>query len=109
MVECVLTSRLVSRFCQNTAGVCRLYLPVACLRGRMSAGQNVTLRHAEVLQHAGIVTEPQPGMLYTDNLKSARATDTYILSEQDLQQPGEDAMVVYEPKFTYHGFRSVAG
>lgn len=45
---------------------------------QVKRGDNVTLRHAEVLQHSGIVANPQHGMIYTDNLRSARATDTYI-------------------------------
>ncbi len=38
-------------------------------------------------------------MLYMDNLRSAEATDTYIL-----KGGGQE---VYEPRFTYHGFRYV--
>ena len=38
-------------------------------------------------------------MLYTDNLRSAEATDTYILKGTGTE--------VYEPRFTYHGFRYV--
>lgn len=44
----------------------------------MKRGDNVTVRHGEVLQHSGIVSNPQHGMIYTDNLRTARATDTYI-------------------------------
>lgn len=39
---------------------------------------NVTLRHAELLQHQGVVADPQKGMIYVDNLRSAKATDVYI-------------------------------
>jgi alpha-L-rhamnosidase len=54
-------------------------------------GATVTLRHAEVLK--------PDGTLYTDNLRSARATDHYTL-----RGGGEE---VWEPRFTFHGFRYV--
>ncbi|MGW7253604.1 alpha-L-rhamnosidase [Streptomyces sp. NPDC054834] len=55
------------------------------------AGTTVRLRHAEVLN--------PDGTLYTANLRSAAATDTYILKGR-----GEET---YEPRFTFHGFRYV--
>ena len=55
------------------------------------AGTEVTLRHAEALN--------PDGTIYTTNLRSARATDRYILKGE-----GEE---VYEPRFTFHGFRFV--
>ncbi len=69
---------------QNMVGWCRL--TVAGPRG-----SKVTLRHAERLR--------SNGMLYMDNLRSAEATDTYILKGNGTE--------VYEPRFTYHGFRYV--
>lgn len=69
-------------FGQNLAG--RVRLP---LDG--SAGTVVRIRHSEILD--------VDGQLYVDNLRSARATDTVIL---DGSGP-----FVYEPTFTYHGFR----
>jgi alpha-L-rhamnosidase len=39
------------------------------------------------------------GALYTDNLRAAKATDTYILSGNGIE--------LYEPHFTFHGFRYV--
>lgn len=69
---------------QNMVGWCRL--SVAGPRGT-----EVTLRHAERLR--------DNGLLYTDNLRSADAKDTYILKGADTE--------VYEPRFTYHGFRYV--
>ena len=39
------------------------------------------------------------GGLYTDNLRSAKATDHYILKGEGTE--------VWEPRFTYHGFRYV--
>jgi alpha-L-rhamnosidase len=56
------------------------------------AGTTVTLRHAEVLDKAG--------NLYTENLRAAYQTDRYTLKGGDEE--------VYEPHFTYHGFRYVA-
>ncbi|WP_303917815.1 glycoside hydrolase family 78 protein [Draconibacterium sediminis] len=53
------------------------------------AGQKVQLKFAEVLD--------KEGNFYTANLRSAECTDTYIF--------GKDGEAVYEPKFTFHGFR----
>jgi alpha-L-rhamnosidase len=55
------------------------------------AGTKVTLRHAETLN--------PDGTIYTTNLRSARATDHYVLGGE-----GEE---IYEPRFTFHGFRYV--
>ncbi len=52
------------------------------------AGQTITLRHAEVLEGGELCTRP---------LRSAKATDQYILSG--------DGVETWEPRFTYHGFR----
>ncbi|WP_433861878.1 family 78 glycoside hydrolase catalytic domain [Streptomyces sp. L7] len=51
------------------------------------AGSEVTIRHAEVLEHGELGVRP---------LRTAQATDRYILSG------GVD---VFEPTFTFHGFR----
>ena len=67
---------------QNISGFLRL-----TVRGRRD--QPVVVRHAEVL-------EPD-GALHTRSLRSARATDTYILAE--------DSEATLEPAFTFHGFR----
>jgi alpha-L-rhamnosidase len=66
---------------------------VGSVRLRVSgdAGTTVRLRHAEVLN--------PDGTLYTANLRSAAATDTYTL-----KGGGEET---YEPRFTFHGFRYV--
>jgi alpha-L-rhamnosidase len=61
------------------------------LRVAGEAGTKVTLRHAETLN--------PDGTIYTTNLRSARATDSYVL--------GGDGEEVYEPRFTFHGFRYV--
>ena len=64
----------------------------ARLRVCGAAGATVILRYAEVLDRAG--------NLYTANLRSAQATDRYTL-----KGGGQDE--VFEPRFTYHGFRYV--
>jgi alpha-L-rhamnosidase len=61
------------------------------LRVRGPAGTVVTLRHAEVLDRRG--------NLYTDNLRAAAAADRYTLRGGDEE--------VFEPHFTFHGFRYV--
>ncbi|MCI2237249.1 glycoside hydrolase family 78 protein [Paenibacillus sp. TRM 82003] len=72
-------------FGQNLTGRLRLRV-----RGR--AGDRVRLRHAEVLQD---------GELYTRPLRTAAATDTYVLAgSEDSGEPE-----VWEPRFTMHGFR----
>jgi alpha-L-rhamnosidase len=69
---------------QNIVGWCQLHISGP-------AGSRITLRHAERLR--------PDGMLYTDNLRSARQTDVYILKGKGTE--------VYEPRFTSHGFRYV--
>ncbi|HVJ07340.1 MAG TPA: glycoside hydrolase family 78 protein [Acidisarcina sp.] len=54
-------------------------------------GTAVTLAHAETLK--------PDGTLYTANLRSANAQDIYTLKGEGTE--------VYEPRFTYHGFRYV--
>jgi len=54
-------------------------------------GSHVTLKFAEVLDNAG--------NFYTENLRAAKATDVYILKGD-----GEE---IFEPHFTFHGFRFV--
>lgn len=71
-------------FGQNLVGWCRMRVS-----GR--AGTEVVMRHAETLK--------PDGTLYVENLRSALATDRYILKGKGVE--------VYEPRFTYHGFRYV--
>ncbi|PVH72290.1 glycoside hydrolase family 78 protein [Cadophora sp. DSE1049] len=52
-------------------------------------GQVVVLLHTEVLEHGEVATRP---------LRGCKATDTIILSGRDQ---------IWEPKFTFHGFRYV--
>ncbi|TFG95989.1 MAG: alpha-L-rhamnosidase, partial [Calditrichales bacterium] len=61
------------------------------LRAQGPSGTKVVLRFAETLK--------ADGTIYTDNLRRARATDTYILKGNNEEN--------WEPKFTYHGFRYV--
>jgi alpha-L-rhamnosidase len=63
----------------------------ARLKVRGPAGTVVTLRFAEVLD--------RDGSLYTANLRRASQTDRYTL-----KGGGEE---IYEPHFTFHGFRYV--
>ena len=71
-------------FGQNLAGVCRLKV-----RGRR--GQKITLKFAEMLKADGTV--------YRENLRLARATDTYICRGGGTEE--------WTPRFTFHGFRYV--
>jgi alpha-L-rhamnosidase len=67
---------------QNMVGRVRLRL-------KGPAGTITRVRYGEVLS--------PDGALYTENLRGARATDTYI--------KGADAPESWEPAFTVHGFR----
>ena len=69
---------------QNFAGVTRL-----TIRGK--AGQKITIRHAERLS--------ADGNIYTLNLRTAAATDTYICKGKGTE--------VWSPRFTFHGFQYV--
>jgi alpha-L-rhamnosidase len=69
---------------QNMVGWCRLSV-------NGPAGTVVRLRHAERLN--------PDGTIYVDNMRTAKVTDVYTLSGH-----GDE---VYEPRFTYHGFRYV--
>jgi alpha-L-rhamnosidase len=69
---------------QNFAGWVRLKVS-----GK--AGTEVVLRFAEMLN--------PDGTIYTENLRAARCTDTYTLKGTGTE--------VWEPRFTFHGFRYV--
>ncbi|MDX2227283.1 MAG: glycoside hydrolase family 78 protein [Verrucomicrobiae bacterium] len=58
---------------------------------KTKSGQEIRLRHAEMLN--------PDGTLYLDNMRGAKPVDTYICRG--------DTEEVYEPRFTYHGFRYV--
>jgi len=72
-------------FGQNMVGYVRLTV-------HGSAGTAITLRHAEMLN--------SDGTLYTENLRPALATDTFILQ-------GAGERETFEPHLTFHGFRYV--
>ncbi|KAA6299993.1 MAG: hypothetical protein EZS26_003867 [Candidatus Ordinivivax streblomastigis] len=69
---------------QNMVGWCKLTLPY-------NPKQSVRFRYGEMLY--------KDGSLYTENLRGATQIDVYI--------PYNEAKIVYEPRFTYHGFRYV--
>ncbi len=69
---------------QNMVGVVRLKV-------KGNKGDKVVVKFAEVLDKAG--------NFYTDNLRAAKCTDTYILKG--------GAEETYQPRFTFHGFRFV--
>ncbi|RYX85264.1 alfa-L-rhamnosidase [bacterium] len=69
---------------QNMVGVVRLKV-------NAPAGTAVKMRFAEMLN--------PDGTAYTANLRSARATDTYITKGGSVE--------TWEPRFTFHGFRYV--
>jgi len=70
---------------QNISGVMQI-------RVTGPRGTRVQLRHAELLY--------DDGTLNVENLQEAKATDVYILR-------GDGSDEVYQPRFTYHGFRYV--
>jgi alpha-L-rhamnosidase len=71
---------------QNIAGWARLHV-------RGPAGAHVRLRFAEILA-------PDGRNITQINLRSAKATDTYVLK-------GSGGGETFEPHFTYHGFRYI--
>lgn len=68
-------------FEQNMAGVVRFF-------ATGTRGTVITVRHGELLTD---------GTLYTENLRKAEATDTYVLSGEGNE--------LCRPLFTYHGYR----
>ena len=62
-------------FGANLAGVVRMKNIVGV------RGQRVTIRHGEALEHPHLpgVADPDPARIYTANLRTALATDTYHL------------------------------
>jgi alpha-L-rhamnosidase len=71
-------------FGQNLAGVERI-------RVQGPAGTDVQVR-------VGEATNPD-GTLYTENLRTAKATDHFILAGKGVEE--------FQPRFTFHGFRYV--
>lgn len=76
---------LVADMGQNMVGWIRLKV-------QGNAGTTVTLRHAEVLD--------KDGEFYTENLRAAKAEISYTLKGGGIE--------IYEPTFTFMGFRYVA-
>ncbi|QOR72900.1 glycoside hydrolase family 78 protein [Ruania alkalisoli] len=74
------TGKTLLDFGQNLVGWTRTTITAP-------AGTEITIRHAEVLEHDELGTRP---------LRTAEATDRYITS---------GAQDVFEPTFTFHGFR----
>jgi alpha-L-rhamnosidase len=58
---------------------------------RVEEGRTVTVRFAEMLN--------PDGTMYTDNYRSAKSADTYTAAKS--------GRIVWEPTFTFHGFRYV--
>ncbi len=71
-------------FGQNFAGVERLSLNGA-------RGTRVQVRTGEIVN--------SDGTLYTENMRTAKSTDTFILSGSGTEQ--------FQPQFTFHGFRYI--
>jgi len=71
-------------FEQNLSGVARI-------QASGPAGTDVKVRFAEVLN--------PDGTMYVENLRTAKATDHFILSGKGKEE--------FEPEFTFHGFRFV--
>ena len=69
---------------QNMVGWCRLKVSGP-------GGTQISLRHAETLQ--------PDGTLYLENIREAKVTDHYTLKGGGTE--------IWEPRFTYHGFRFV--
>jgi alpha-L-rhamnosidase len=78
------TDKFIFDLGQNMVGWVRLFL-------EGPTGTRVQVRHGEKLH--------EDGTLYTENLRYAKATDTYILAGNGPE--------IFEPHFTFHGFRFV--
>ena len=79
-------------FGQNFAGTCRIKVTG-------EKGQVVTLRYGEELNGDGMKNrDDEVGTIWTENLLTAEATDYYVLK-------GDNDGEVFEPEFTFHGFR----
>ncbi|OQE20847.1 hypothetical protein PENFLA_c015G02397 [Penicillium flavigenum] len=76
------SGKTVLDFGQNLVGWLRI-------RVKGPRGQNITFVHTEVMEDGEVATRP---------LRTAKATDTFILSGEEDE---------WEPSFTFHGFRYV--
>lgn len=77
------SGKTLADFGQNLVGRVRI-------RVKAPSGNQITLRHAEVLEHGELGTRP---------LRYAKATDQYITSGRKTEE--------WAPRFTFHGFRYV--
>ncbi|CAF3787848.1 unnamed protein product [Rotaria magnacalcarata] len=76
---------------QNMVGWCRI-------RFHGPSGFGVYIRHGEILTQPVVSTNHSARNIYTENLRDATASDTYVLR-------GDLINEIYEPTFTVHGFR----
>lgn len=76
---------LVLDFGQNMAGIVEVKLPKL-------SGDRLVIRHAETLD--------KNGNFYTENLRAAVSTDTYVYGKDEVDR-------VITPHFTFHGFRYI--
>lgn len=76
-------------FGQNTAGFAALKLPCHTV-----CGQEIVISYAELLK--------EDGDLFMEPLREAKCTDKYICAGGDCN---EAERIIWEPDFTYHGFR----
>lgn len=81
----VIGNKIIIDLGQNMAGWAKIKV-------KGGAGDTIQMRFAETLQ--------PNGELYVENLRDARATDTYILK-------GDANAEVWHPTFVYHGFRYI--
>ena len=76
---------IVFDFGQNMTGLVEVTLPKL-------TGEKLVIRHAETLD--------KDGNFYTENLRTARCSDTYTYGDADVGR-------VIMPHFTFHGFRYI--
>ncbi|WP_051959839.1 alpha-L-rhamnosidase [Sphingobacterium sp. ML3W] len=84
-IKKIAKDKYIVDFGQNFAGIVRLKL-------KGNVGDSVVLRYGEMLH--------PDGTLMTENLRKARATDTYVFK-------GEATEERWSPSFTFHGFQFV--
>ena len=85
-------------FGQNMTGWPRLYVDGP--RGTEITMKTAEVTNAQMAQIKGKEPEGVPGLIDPSPNRSAKARDVYVLK-------GSEGVEVYEPRFTYHGFRYV--
>ncbi|WP_317890146.1 family 78 glycoside hydrolase catalytic domain [Paenibacillus sabuli] len=78
---------------QNMVGIPRIVV-------HGQKGTQLRIRYAEMLNDASKGADGPVGSIYVANLRNAQATDVYTLK-------GAADEEIYQPTFTYHGFRYV--